>query len=419
MKATVEEELKTHKQDREDATAAAEAKANIASIKKAVVAIRKGMGDSFLQSALATRLQRVVLSASKMNSFDQEEVTAYLQGKAQGSSGEIVGILETMQEQMEADLKEAEETEAAAIQDFDGLIAAKSKEIGSATAAIEDKTARVGTLAVDIVNAKNDLSDTNDALADDSNFLIELKATCAEQTKLFDIVKKTRAEEITAVGATIKILNDDDALDLFKKTLPSPGDAFLQVSAKTSTRARAGMLLKEAASASFKVAGKESPELQLVQLALKGKKVGFEKIVKMMDDMVALLKKEQEDDETEKEYCEAEFEKSEDKNGELSRKIKALATEISETEDALAGLKDDIATLTQGIADLDKSVAEATETRKTESTEYTATKAANSAAVQLLGVAKNQLNKFYNPTLYKAPERRELTEEERIYVNSD
>ena len=34
-------------------------------------------------------------------------------------------------------------------------------------------------------------------------------------------------------------------------------------------------------------------------------------------------------------------------------------------------------------------------------------------AVQLLGVAKNQLNKFYNPTLYKAPERRELTEEER------
>jgi len=437
MKATVEEELKTHKQDREDATAAsetateqrnkdkaafddysAEAKANIASIKKAVVAIRKGMGDSFLQSALATRLQRVVLSASKMNSFDQEEVTAYLQGKAQGSSGEIVGILETMQEQMEADLKEAEETEAAAIQDFDGLIAAKSKEIGSATAAIEDKTARVGTLAVDIVNAKNDLSDTQDALADDSNFLIELKTTCAEQTKLFDVVKKTRAEEISAVGATIKILNDDDALDLFKKTLPSPGDAFLQVSAKSSTRARAGMLLKEAASASFKVAGKESPELQLVQLALKGKKVGFEKIVKMMDDMVALLKKEQEDDETEKEYCEAEFEKSEDKNGELSRKIKALATEISETEDALAGLKDDIATLTQGIADLDKSVAEATETRKTESTEYTATKAANSAAVQLLGVAKNQLNKFYNPTLYKAPERRELTEEERIYVNS-
>ena len=31
-------------------------------------------------------------------------------------------------------------------------------------------------------------------------------------------------------------------------------------------------------------------------------------------------------------------------------------------------------------------------------------------------VAKNQLNKFYNPTLYKPPPQQELTEEERIYV---
>merc|ERR1719263_1113428 len=42
----------------------------------------------------------------------------------------------------------------------------------------------------------------------------------------------------------------------------------------------------------------------------------------------------------------------------------------------------------------------------------------NNAAVQLLELAKNRLNKFYNPALYKEPERRELTEEERIYVNS-
>ena len=38
--------------------------------------------------------------------------------------------------------------------------------------------------------------------------------------------------------------------------------------------------------------------------------VGFEKIIKMMDDMVVLLGKEQKDDEEQKAYCEAEFEKS-------------------------------------------------------------------------------------------------------------
>merc|ERR1719240_1270740 len=137
-----------------------------------------------------------------------------------------------------------------------------------------------------------------------------------------------------------------------------------------------------------------------------------------MDEYMALLKKEQVDDDDQKAYCEAEFEKSDDEQKELQRKIKTLTTEIEEGKEAIAALKDGIAALEKGISDLDKAVAEATETRKDESAEYTQTKAANSAAVQLLEVAKNQLNKFYNPKSYKAPPKRELTEEERLYVAS-
>merc|ERR1719271_889120 len=106
--------------------------------------------------------------------------------------------------------------------------------------------------------------------------------------------------------------------------------------------------------------------------------------------MVTLLGKEQKEDEKQKEYCEAEFEKSDDEEKELDRKIKGLETEV----------------------------AEATDTRKEEATEYTNTKSANSAAVQLLEVAKNQLNKFYNPTNYKPSPAQEMTEEERIYAAS-
>merc|ERR1719426_168305 len=79
-------------------------------------------------------------------------------------------------------------------------------------------------------------------------------------------------------------------------------------------------------------------------------------------------------------------------------------------------LKSEIETLTAEIKALDKAVAEATEQRKEEHTTFLQTQAEGSAAVQLVEAAKNKLNKFYNPTLYKAPERRELTEEERIAV---
>merc|ERR1719258_770172 len=88
---------------------------------------------------------------------------------------------------------------------------------------------------------------------------------------------------------------------------------------------------------------------QLMQLALAGKKVGFEKIIKMMDDMVVLLGKQQKDDEEQKAYCKAEFEKSEDETDDLKRKIKASDSTIAEAEDAIAALKEDIASLTTGI----------------------------------------------------------------------
>jgi len=59
----------------------------------------------------------------------------------------------------------------------------------------------------------------------------------------------------------------------------------------------------------------------------------------------------------------------------------------------------------------------ATEQRKDENAEYTQLMAGNTAARELILFAKNRMQKFYNPKLYKAPPKRELTEEERITLN--
>merc|ERR1719478_1951688 len=85
---------------------------------------------------------------------------------------------------------------------------------------------------------------------------------------------------------------------------------------------------------------------------------------------------------------------------------------------ALTTTVEDIKALGEGIKALDKSVAEATEQRKEENKDFTELMASDAAAKELLGFAKNRLNKFYNPKLYKAPPKRELTEEERITVNN-
>merc|ERR1719422_170623 len=103
-------------------------------------------------------------------------------------------------------------------------------------------------------------------------------------------------------------------------------------------------------------------------------------------------------------------------------KRKAVERNIAGEESAIATAKESIATLTQeinaleaGIRALDKSVAEATAQRKDENTEFKALMASNTAAKEVLAFAKNRLNKFYNPKLYKPPPKVELSSEDRIY----
>merc|ERR1740138_1008184 len=143
----------------------------------------------------------------------------------------------------------------------------------------------------------------------------------------------------------------------------------------------------------------------------------MEKVIKMIDDMVALLKKEQVDDNDKKEYCEVTIDKAEDDIKELDHSLSDLSAKIADTEEGIATLADEIKALQDGIAALDKAVAAATEQRKEENADFTELMANDNAAKELIGLAKNRMQKFYNPKLYKPPPKRELTEEERITLN--
>merc|ERR1719345_484695 len=129
--------------------------------------------------------------------------------------------------------------------------------------------------------------------------------------------------------------------------------------------------------------------------------------------MVVTLKKEQTDDDHKKEYCAAQFDQADDKKKSLERAVSDLETAIEDAKEGVATSKADIEELEDGIKALDKAVAEATSQRKEENEDFTGLMASDTAAKEILGFAKNRLNKFYNPALYKAPPKRELSDEDR------
>merc|ERR1719188_2791904 len=101
-------------------------------------------------------------------------------------------------------------------------------------------------------------------------------------------------------------------------------------------------------------------------LSLSGRKVSFAKVITMIDQMIAMLKEEQLSDEHNKEYCELQFDESDDKKKELEHTMEVMTNEEQKATAAIEKLTEEIAALVAGIKALDESVASATEQRNEE-----------------------------------------------------
>merc|ERR1719387_863436 len=410
-KSQIDQELVQHKKDREAAKGDLEtatsirekehaefvettgdAKANVDALTGAIATLEKGMGKSFIQQNAnsVARLEKIVKAATSVDEYEKGEIMGLLQGKQNpfgdysAASGEIVGMLKAMKDEMDKDLNGAIGDEEAAAKGFEELAAAKEAEIAAASEAIESKTVRSGDLAVSVTTTADDIEDTTAEMKETEAFVANLAATCAEKKKEWAARQKMRAEEISAISEAIKVLNDDDALDLFKKTLSlsqtSKEMGFIQKASASTNQLRARNVI----SSLMKRGSKHHAELALIELGLKSKKFDPSKILAMIDGMVKVLGEEQKDDDTQKAYCDSEFEKTSAEKEDMEKAIETSAAAIEEMSEESATLADEIASLEKEVKTLDKAVAEATEQRKEEHAEFITFQTENGAALQLI-----------------------------------
>merc|ERR1719386_420554 len=233
-----------------------------------------------------------------MDVADRREALAFLDDSSEstGASDQIVGILKAMKDDMEAELKEAVADEEKAVAGYNDLKGSKEQEIEMATEAVETKMGRAGELAVSVVQTKDALEDANEEAADTQKFLATLEKDCATKEQEMAERTKMRNMEVSAISEAIGILNDDDALDVFKKALPSSfvqSVGFLQKQNVKASGARKAQAILQGVATKAK-----DTHLNLVLYTL-GSKLkmksagGFDEVKKMIDDMVVLLGKQQ------------------------------------------------------------------------------------------------------------------------------
>jgi hypothetical protein len=303
-------------------------------------------------------------------------------------SGQILGVMKQLKDEMEADLSEASKTEMSRATGFAELREAKTNEIAAGEALLEKKTEELAQDDMDLAHAKEDLEEYKASLSEDQKFMINLKKTCSEADTNFEARKKARLSEIQAVGEAINILTADEAKDTFNGAYGK----FIQLSSKTNTkdsrRKRAAKVLM--------VAGAKSGNPDFSVLATSVQLDAFTKVKELIDEMISKLKVQQQDEVKKKDFCDSEFQentmmtkRAETKKSDQTVQIESLASTITTLTDELSAAK------TQ-IQDFQLNLQRASENRQKENLEFQRTVADQAATREILAKALDKLATFYD-----------------------
>merc|ERR1711948_64770 len=220
----------------------------------------------------------------------------------------------------------------------------------------------------------------------DEKFLMMLKEKCQMTDKEWEECQKTRQLEMEAVSKALAILSGDDAHDLFTKTF---NPALLQEESRVQSarRNQAATLLKA-------VADKHNNP-RLATLAYKVRLDAFTRVKKAIDDMIAQLLKEKEDEIKHKDFCVDEFNTNQLQTEKKEREKQDLIAKIEDLELTIKTLTEEIETLKAEIAEMQLQMKRAGEDREKENKEFQMTVADQRETQKLLQAALNVLSEFY------------------------
>jgi len=344
------------------------------------------LGEVFLPKREATALQQLDDKASQPSGAAAGAKSYNSQG------GQIVGLLGAMKDEMVRDLTAGQKEEFKALVDFQNLRAAKLAEIEATQQQLELTETALADLLDRAAKAKADLEAMIAAKAADEKFVAEMTENCKVVDQEYAARSKIRAEEVVALSETIEILTGDDARELFAKSV---GTSFIQTDMSVSAQER----MTDKVMQKLMKLGKKSNNVALMSLAVRIKLDAFDKVKKTMDNMLAELKTQQQNEYDQNERCKKDLDETEDTIKIEQRNKKDLEEKNKDLTNTLATLNDEIKTLKQEVSDMEVSLKKAGIDRKAENELYQQSVADQRATITILNMALDRMKEFYEPKL--------------------
>jgi len=339
-----------------------------------------------------TDMQTMKAFISKPESFVGKSVQMSAAQIAQNPYGDyapqssaIQGILKGMYDAMAADLEKDNAEEADREKAFRALMATKKAEQATLETTLEKQSHDNAHKTKALSDAKTNRDDTDSQMRADEKFFEETKKACKVKAGEWAERSRLRTEELTGIQKGIEILNSPEA----RATFSSSATTFIQT--KSVSHA-----YRMKAYSSLKALATKYKGLAMVEVAVAVKNGGhFDKIMGMIDEMIAALRKEEAEDIAHRDRCQGSQGKNGNDMADLDHDIEKAGDELERMGDKETELKATIKSLEEEIATSKTSLEELLSMRNAESEAFKQAVKDDTDAIAVISKAIVALSEYY------------------------
>merc|ERR1719324_1562494 len=389
-------------------------------LRRAIAILEKEMAKTgFIQTDAISKVADALATlfsaggVKGVSEADQNRLEAFLQGgdeqpagapapaAYEGQSGGIISAMEDMLEKAEAQRSDGQKAEMEAGHNFamlkqslEDAIKVEKKEMSDAKKA---KAVAEETQAT----AEGELERTNKEIAEDQKKLKDLQHECMTKAEEHEQEQKERGEELGALAAAKKVLNEKTGAAAERTYGASEEPAsFLQL--RTKTRSRAALFSVENRVVTLlQSLAQETQVRALSQLAVHIRSEmltsadPFAKVKGMIQEMIEKLVAEAKEEADHKAFCDKEMSETKAKMEDKQEEVDDLTTKIDKSAAKVAKLKEEIATLEQELMKIADEQKVANEMRESEKAAWESAKADFESGLEGVQMALQVLRDYY------------------------
>jgi len=363
-------------------------------MKRQLLAVKNAMSvilsASWVEVSSAKKLKSLLQQSTGSESNDDLTLSLHQpqakQVAYESKSGVIVDMIKDMQKKAETELSELRKKEMTAAHEFKMLEQGLTNEITHSKEALSAATSAKAQAGEDQAKAEGDLVEVTKTKSADQAYSNELRGECEAKATEWEARQKSAKGEMGALAKA-------------KEILASGVKALVQVKTQTHRSlfgdddAEENQDIRQKIAKKIDAIGRKYHSYVFMSLAAAARSDPFVKIRGLIEEMIAALLKQAEEEATQKAFCDEEMGKSKKSKADKEAKIDKYQVRMDKASSAKAELDEAVKELEKEIKDIDSAQAEATKIRTEENTDNVKAmkdfKDSADAVISAIGVLKS------------------------------